>query len=248
MTTGTAPVPPDTGGRFDRVAAALPSAWLRAVITRNSVPAGQPLRRACPHCAAPLAWSVYLPTGRCRQCAGRAGPAPYTVELALLATAALLVAGPRGVLELPAYTWFAVLGVTLSFVDAMVRRLPNLVTLLWAGGVLAGLALPAVAADRGDDWLRAVLGAIALTGSFGVLAAVRPGSLGWGDVKAGLAVGAALGWLSWVALYAGIFLAFLLAVLYAVVLVLRRRAGRGTRVVFGPFLFAGAIIVAALLP
>jgi len=141
-----------------------------------------------------------------------------------------------------------VLGVVLAVVDASVRRLPNVLTVAWAGGTLAGLLLPAVLEHRGGDWLRAVLSGAALMVLFGVPALLRPGAMGWGDVKAAAAVGVALGWLGWVAVYGGVLLAFLLASGYAVVLLVRRRAGRRTQLALGPFLVAGAMVLIALLP
>jgi leader peptidase (prepilin peptidase)/N-methyltransferase len=118
---------------------------------------------------------------------------------------------------------------------------------VWAGGTLAGLLIPALIEHRGGDWVRAVLAALILPVVFALPALLRPGAMGWGDVKAAAAVGAALGWLGWAPVYAGVLLAFLLACGYAVVLLVRRRAGRRTQLALGPFLVAGALVVIVLL-
>ncbi|WP_430786849.1 prepilin peptidase [Actinoplanes sp. G11-F43] len=147
--------------------------------------------------------------------------------------------------ELPAYLWFGGLGVAAAVVDARVRRLPNAITAAWAVGTVAGLLVPAVIEQRGDDWLRAVLAGVTLTVVFGLVA--LSGALGWGDVKAAAAVGVILGWLGWVAVYAGMLAAAVLAGGWAVVLLARGRARRRTRIPLGPFLVAGAVIALTAL-
>lgn len=224
--------------------------WLRAVATAYSVPAGTPPLRACTDCGRRLFSSAgpgVTLSGTCAGCGARRGPAPWVVEVALTAAIAAVILGPRPGGELPAYLWFTGLGVVLAVIDAQVHRLPNPLTLAWAGGVLAGLGLPAITDQHGDDWVRAGLAATIVALLFAAVALIRPGSLGWGDVKAALGAGAALGWLGWAALYAGMFLAFALASVYAVVL-LRRGARRASKVAFGPFLVAGAVLVVAWWP
>lgn len=228
-----------------------PLAWLRALTTVYSVPKGTPWLRSCPVCGSRLLsrrGPAVTMDGRCAQCGDRVGRSPWVIEVAGVAVVALLVLGTRTSTELPAYLWFAVLGVVLAVVDATVFRLPNALTAAWAGGTLVGLLLPAVLEHRGDDWLRAVLAGLTLTVPLGLLALLRPGSLGWGDVKAAAAVGIALGWLGWLAVYAGVLLASFVAFGYAMVLLVRRRAGRRTRLPLGPFLVTGAVVVIALLP
>lgn len=184
--------------------------------------------------------------GRCL-CGQRLGP-PWVLEAAFCGAVAAMLVGARSGLEVPAYLWFAALGVVLAVVDAAAKRLPNTLTALWAVGTLTGLAVPAVLDNRGGQWLRAVAAGVLLTVLFGLLAVLQPGAVGWGDVKAAGAVGVALGWLSWVAVYGAVLVAFVLAAGYAVTLLARRRAGRGTRVPFGPFLVTGALVLSAWLP
>lgn len=224
--------------------------WLRAVATAYSVPTGTPPVGACAGCGRRLfsgAGPGVTLSGVCAGCGIRRGPAPWVVEVALAVAIAATIFGPRPRSELPAYLWFVGLGVVLAVIDAQVNRLPNPLTLAWAGGVFAGLGLPAIIDHRGGDWVRAVLAAAVVTLLFAAVALIRPGSLGWGDVKGALGVGAALGWLGWAALYAGMFVAFALASVYAVVL-LRRGSRRGSKLAFGPFLVAGAVLVVALWP
>lgn len=231
---------------------ALPTGWLRTLAVVFAVPVGTPRLHSCPTCGRQMLGGRGGPAvtaaGRCTDCGVRIGSGPWLMEIALLAAVAVVLLGARRGPELPAYLWFAVLGVVLAFVDATVRRLPNLLTAAWAVGTLTALGLPALTQDRTGDWLRALLGGVVLMAVFGLLALVRPAAMGWGDVKAAGGVGIALGWLSWVAVYAGVTLAFFLAAGYAVVLLVRRRGGRGTQLPLGPFLVIGALVAAALLP
>ena len=229
-----------------------PFSWLRAVVARYAVAPGTPIRTVCAGCGRRLLDTRTGPgltaTGRCVACGAAAGAAPWLVEGALVVAMAAIVFGNRHGAELAAYLWFAMLGAVLAVVDGMVRRLPNPLTALWSIGTLAALAIPAVLEDRGDQWLRALLAGLALMLAFGALASLRPGAMGWGDVKAAAAVGVALGWLGWIAVYGAVLLGFVLAAVYAMALLVSRRAGRGTQMPFGPFLVAGALLVVALLP
>lgn len=243
--------PAAASSRRPRWRALLPTAWLRALATVYAVPAGTPRLRSCPRCAGELL-SLRGPgvtaRGRCAGCGQALGRAPWVVETAVVVALGALALGARPVVEWPAYGWFAALGVVLGVVDAAVRRLPNVLTLAWAGGTAAALLLPAVLEHRGGDWLRAVLAGTVLMVLFGAVALLRPGAMGWGDVKAAAAVGVALGWLGWAAVYGGVLLAFLLASVFAVVLLVRRRAGRRSQLALGPFLVVGALVVIALAP
>lgn len=168
------------------------------------------------------------------------------MELALVA--ALLVATwHRTPLELAAYAWWAGLGVILSFVDLQVRRLPDPLTTGCAAGLLVGLLVPTIAEQQAGAWLRALLAGLVLAASLGLLALARPAALGWGDAKAAVAVGAALGWIGWFAVYIGVLLAFLLASGYALTQLARRRIRRRDALPLGPFLFAGAAIASAVM-
>jgi leader peptidase (prepilin peptidase)/N-methyltransferase len=229
------------------VAAVLPSGWGRAAIWAYAVPGHQKPPGACPVCDARLTWAAFGPSARCGSCAARIGAPPYAVEIAMLTAAVVLIAWHRPLLDLPAYLWWAGFGVVLSFVDVRVRRLPNTLTAACAAGLMVGLAVPAFVDARGGAWLRALLAGLAVAGALGALALIRPNAMGWGDAKAGYAVGAALGWISWFAVYAGIFLALLLACGYAVAQLARGRIRRRDALPLGPFLFAGAMLAVLLL-
>ena len=109
------------------------------------------------------------------------------------------------------------------------------------------IVLLTVAATVGHDFAalaRALLGGLALAGSFLLLALLRPGQLGEGDIKlAGLA-GLALGWLGWPTLITGVALGFLLSAIVSVALLIARRVTLHSAISFGPFLLGGAMLAA----
>src|SRR5204863_6613953 len=90
--------------------------------------------------------------------------------------------------------------------DAAVHRLPNRLTWPAGGGFLA---LSAVAAPFGHEVaaIRAVEAGALLGAALLIFALLRPAWLGLGDAKYGVAIGAAAGWVSWLALYTAVFIA-----------------------------------------
>ena len=57
-----------------------------------------------------------------------------------------------------------------------------------------------------------------------------------------LVIGLVLGWHGWQALAVGAASAFVLGALYALVLIVLRRADGTTRIAFGPWMIAGAVV------
>ena len=148
--------------------------------------------------------------------------------------------------QLPAWLWFAAVGLLLAVVDLRTQLLPNRVLL---PGVVGGVALLAVAAAAGGDWTalgRAVLAGLAAAAALLVLALINPRGLGMGDVKLAGLLGPYLGWLGWPVLLTGLFLGFLAQAVVGLALLAVRRAGRSTELPFGPALLAGALAAALL--
>ncbi|MGX2996632.1 prepilin peptidase [Streptomyces sp. JNUCC 64] len=181
-------------------------------------------------------------TGPARCADGRFGPGTPTAALLTAAVCALLAAatGPRP--EAVVWLLLAPFGVLLALVDLAVKRLPDALTLPLAAAVPALLGAAALLPGRAGDWPGALLGSLALGAGYLVLFLVNPDGMGFGDVKLSLALGAALGWYGWGAVFLGTFAGFLLAALYGAALVLRRRATRRTAIPFGPFLLTGALL------
>jgi leader peptidase (prepilin peptidase)/N-methyltransferase len=222
---------------------------LRGSIFSRSVEPGEPPRRACPACARDIGpaghrWRALLPPGgRCPACRARIGPAALSVELAAGLALAAVAARASSPWELAGLAWLVLFTVPLAFIDIAVRRLPDALTGAAFAGTGGFLAVAALTGAHPGQLGRAALAAVALCGFYLLLFLIRPSGMGLGDVKLAASVGAALGWQGWQQVVAATFLAFTAAALYAVGLLLFRRATRTTQFPLGPFMLLGALAV-----
>ncbi len=69
-----------------------------------------------------------------------------------------------------------------------------------------------------------------------------PRGMGWGDVKLAGVLGLYTGFLGWGSWAVGLFGGFLFGGVVSIGLVLAGRAGRKSRVPYGPFMIAGALV------
>ena len=187
-------------------------------------------------------WPALSPSGRCRACRARIGPAPLAVELVTAALFGGLAARvhPPGVLA--AACWLAGCAVALAWIDAAVQRLPDALTAAAYAGTVGFLLLAAASSGHWHDLLRAVLGGLALAAAYLALAVISRSALGLGDVKLAASLGTLTAWPGWRTLVAGAFAGFLLGAVYGASLLVFRRAHRGQRIPFGPFMVAGAFL------
>ncbi|MBW8484946.1 prepilin peptidase [Actinomadura parmotrematis] len=168
---------------------------------------------------------------------------PLPVALAALAVAALLAwrAGPRP--DAAALAYLGAVGVVLSAVDVALERLPDPLTLT---GYPIGAALLGGAALFTDGGGGRYLAALAGMAGLGLLFAAQwflvPRAMGFGDVKLSGVLGLYLGWFGWPAWALGLFAMFALGGVFAVLMLLARRAGRRTSFPFGPFMVAGTVL------
>ena len=139
-----------------------------------------------------------------------------------------------------AFLYFAAISVALSAIDLDVHRLPNAIVLpaYAVGAVLLGGSAIAGANLVGLASMAAGSGALVLF--YLILALVRPGGMGMGDVKLAGVIGLFLGALGWGPLVVGVFAAFLLGGLYGLALIITGRASRKSGVPFGPWMLGGA--------
>jgi leader peptidase (prepilin peptidase)/N-methyltransferase len=241
---------------------ALIGSFLNVVVYR--VPAGLSLVRpasACPTCGGRIRPYDNIPIvswlvlgGRCRDCRARISLRYPMVELGtavLFAVVAYAFLGPlhtvgrqpvAEALELLAYLWLAAVSIALALIDVETHRLPDRIVV---PTFVVMVALFTASAAVEGDWgrlLSALVGAAALFAFYLLLALVRPGGMGMGDVKLAAVLGLALGWAGWAPLVVGAFAAFLLGGLFGVVLLASRRVRRGGGIPFGPWMLAGAWI------
>lgn len=232
--------------------------FLNVVVYR--VPRGLSVVRpasACGSCGHPVrrydniplvSWLVLR--GRCRDCGARISVRYPLVELA--GAALFVVVGLRfvppmlnenigtGILALLAFLYLAAISLALGIIDAETHRLPNAIVL---PAYAVGAVLLTAASALSGDWAALIPAAIGMAGLallYLVMALVRPGGMGMGDVKLAGVLGLFLGWLGWSQLAVGAIAAFLLGGLFGIAVLLTRRGGRTTAVAFGPWMLAGA--------
>ena len=165
--------------------------------------------------------------------------------LAALATAVVLgLLGGHGVgwsALLPAWLGLAVVCAPLVLIDFEHHRLPDRLVLIAA---IATAVLLVLASAVRSDWsalLRAVEAGAAVFAIFFVMALFAP--FGFGDVKLGGVLAAALGWLSWGYVVYGLLAGFVLASVASLPLVALRKASMKSAIPLGPALIAGAFLV-----
>lgn len=236
--------------------------FLNVVIYR--VPAGISLLAppsACPDCGNRIRPWDNVPViswlalrAKCRDCGQKISARYPLVEagtgIAFSAVALVALAMPpriapgqeaiAGSLVLVAYLYLAAITVALGLIDLDVHTLPNRIVL--PAYLVAG-ALFLAASVLGGEYsalARAGIGMAALFALYFVMAVAYPGGMGLGDVKLAGVLGMFLGWTGWGALVVGAFSAFLLGGLYAIALILFKRANRKSGIPFGPWMLAGA--------
>lgn len=225
---------------------------IRASVLTHSTGHADPARRACPTCSCEIIpararWRAMLPpTGRCPACRARIGPHAMSAEFAAALAVAIVVARSASAPEAAALTWLCLAAVPLAFIDLAVRRLPDALTAAALVGTMSLLAVAAFTGHQPGSLLHAVAGGAALPALYLAMAVIRPGGMGFGDVKLAASAGAALGWFGWHAAASGTFAAFALGTCYiGATRVLPKT--RNTRTIpMGPFILLGALTAIAL--
>ena len=216
----------------------------------------EPRHSTCPACGAPIAPRDNIPVvswillrARCRNCGG---PIHWRYPLVELVTAVLFGAlawihGWTGILPaLLVIAWSTVVGVAI---DLEHRIIPNRMTYPLAPVMLALVTLAAVL-DGGawDTWLTAVIAGLAVPTAmflFSWLFELVRGKagIGMGDIKwaPSLAMPVAYvgGWMGIVIWFYGTIIS---GGVIAVVLVLAGKAKMASRIPYGPYLAAGALL------
>jgi len=228
------------------------------------VPAGLSVVRpasACPGCGHEIRGKDNIPVfswlvlrGRCRDCRMSISARYPFVEaitglafvlVALFFAPAIAAATTGGevaaaIITLVAFLYLAAISIALSAIDLDVHRLPDAIVLpsYLVGAVL--LTASALLGGTPETLITALIGGVASVVFYGVLWFVKPGGMGFGDVKAAGVLGMYLGYLGWAQLAVGVGAAFVLGGVFGVALIIANRANRKTAVPFGPWMFLGA--------
>ncbi|GAB7189794.1 A24 family peptidase [Kineococcus sp. NUM-3379] len=221
--------------------------FLNVVVHR--VPRGESVVRPasrCPGCGSAVRRRDNVPVlswlllrGRCRDCAAPISARYPLVELGtgVLFAAVTWAVGPSW--ALPAYLYLAAIAVALALIDLDVRRLPDPIVL---PSYAVAVVLLLLASAGTGDWAALGRAAVGCGVLFLVYAALWfTGGMGLGDVKLAGVLGLYLGWWGWDALAVGGFSAFVLGGVVGAALMLRGRAGRKSRIPFGPYMLVGAL-------
>jgi leader peptidase (prepilin peptidase)/N-methyltransferase len=203
-------------------------------------------RSRCPRCGTPLRARDNLPLvsflllrGRCRRCKA---PISWRYPLIEAATGALFVA----CVEAFGISWrtaaaaaFGAALIALAGIDFEHFLLPDAITL---PGIAAGLLISLGAGWI--DWRDSLLGALVGGGGLWLLRQAwlllrHEEGMGLGDVKMLAMVGAFLGWQG---VLVTVFLGSLAGALFGLTLIAAGRLDLGSRLPFGVFLAAGALV------
>jgi leader peptidase (prepilin peptidase)/N-methyltransferase len=133
-------------------------------------------------------------------------------------------------------------GLWLISIDARTHKLPNRIVLPTLGALIVLVIAEALMTADAERMLRALLGALALGVFYAVMHLASRQGMGGGDVKLAAVIGLVLAWHGWWTLLLGSAAAFLLGALFALALMLMRRANRSTRIAFGPWMILGAAL------
>jgi leader peptidase (prepilin peptidase)/N-methyltransferase len=190
--------------------------FLIVVIYR--VPRGQSLVAPgshCPACEHPIRSRHNIPVlgwlilkGRCADCGTPFSPRYPLVELTtgvVFVALTMQLSHLHLLSALPAYLYFAAIGIALALIDLDHRRLPSAIVL--PSYPVVAILLTLSAAWQHDWWAlaRSAIGGGALFGFYLVLVLAYPAGMGFGDVRLAGVLGGLLAYVSWSALLIGAF-------------------------------------------
>ncbi|MDA8195972.1 MAG: prepilin peptidase [Actinomycetota bacterium] len=191
--------------------------------------------------------SYLILRGKCRSCSRSFGASYVFVELLnLLVWTLLLVRLGLTFLTL-IEAFFSSLLLASSAIDINTRTIPR--KLIYVGTVIVVVLSAVYAVAKGDIGVleRALfLGAISFLVFILIFFASR-GSLGFGDVRLSFVIGFSLGIFGARLVIDFFYIAFASAAAYGITLLMRKRAGRKTKIPFGPFMSLGAFAGLMLL-
>jgi leader peptidase (prepilin peptidase)/N-methyltransferase len=132
-------------------------------------------------------------------------------------------------------------GMWLSLIDIDTHLLPRRIVYRTIAVAMPLLVLSAFFDNTGSV-IGMFIGGLGMWCMLRVLEVLSRGDLGGGDVGLGGLLGLYLGWVSYEAILVGLFASFLVGGLFAVALLISRKANRHTHFAFGPFLIVGTLI------
>lgn len=143
---------------------------------------------------------------------------------------------------LPAYLFFAAIGIALAMIDIDVHRLPSAIVLPAYPILALALTIAAVVLDDPAALLRTAICGMALFLFYFILNFAYPKGMGFGDVRLSGIIGGMLGFVSYPAALAGAFASFVIGGVFGVAVIAARRGSRKSHIPFGPFMLLGTLV------
>lgn len=137
---------------------------------------------------------------------------------------------------------FAFVGILLSLIDLDTKKLPS--HLIYPGYILVLVGALGYQIVTGDS-ARTASGFLAMAAYlfiYFVMWFVKPGAMGFGDVRLSGLIGFVLGWISFGTAIIGFFLPSVLAIIWMLPSLLRKKSNLKTSIPFGPWMILGALI------
>lgn len=225
--------------------------FLNAVIYR--VPRKESLntRSHCTTCGKPILWYQNIPLlswivlrGRCHNCHEKISVRYPIIELL---TALLWVAVTAKFFSEDLGSFFLTLGllyfltvsIALAFIDAEKMILPNVLTFQTYVVVPILFTISCFFSSNWGALLSALITAVVFCLVYFTIFMVKPGYLGFGDVKLSLIVGFILGFFGIGVSIFGFFAPFLLAMFYVIPILFLKKKGKKSQIPFGPWIILG---------
>jgi leader peptidase (prepilin peptidase)/N-methyltransferase len=171
----------------------------------------------------------------------RSGRPSTVLSTAVLFAAAGLRFGFDAVL--PAYCFFFAVLVAVAALDVEHRVIPNRILRPALVTTVPLLGAAAIADGAGRPALDALVGGALAFAALALVHLAQPRGLGFGDVRLAGFIGLYLGWLGLADVALGLLVAFVLAAVGALAVVMATGSGLLVRLPFAPFLGAGAVLV-----
>ena len=200
-------------------------------------------RSYCPSCDSLIPWYLNIPVlsylilrGRCRACKSPISPIYPIVELSNALFTLLSFWQSGFTLTALFLSAFFSLLIVISMIDLRHQIIPDglVITLFILGALYASYRIFYLH----DHWQTYVIGLFAASVPLLILGLIYPDGLGGGDVKFMAAAGLFIGWKL---ILLGLFLGNVIALAVVAVLFVQKKAARGTKVPFGPFLSLGIV-------
>jgi leader peptidase (prepilin peptidase)/N-methyltransferase len=134
------------------------------------------------------------------------------------------------------------LALAISAIDVEHMRIPSPLVYATAALGLPLLVLASAGTHRWSGLLSAAIAAAVVFAVFLGLFLAMPKGIGFGDVRFASLCAGFLGWFGYREVLVGFVLSFIVAGLFAAVLLAMHKVQRRTRIAFGPFLAAGTFL------